>query len=101
METSSHAIMIHCAQVELKNMLKNLIVCLLCLAVHLAKCPVCGAMITRSACKIHLFKCFTPLVLVPERLNYYKVMETLQSAVGHPFPTQQPFNHRQTLGTVP
>lgn len=28
-------------------------------------------------------------------------MENIQSAVGHPFPTQQPFNHRQTLGTVP
>lgn len=23
------------------------------------------------------------------------------SAVGHPFPTQQPFNHRQAAGTVP
>lgn len=28
-------------------------------------------------------------------------METMQSAVGHPFPTQQPFNHGQTLACLP
>lgn len=28
-------------------------------------------------------------------------METMQSAVGHPFPTKEPFNHRQTLGSLP
>ena len=42
-----------------------------------------------------------PTCTCSQRLNYNRVMETMQSAVGHPFPTQQPFNHRRTLGTMP
>lgn len=41
------------------------------------------------------------LYLFPEIELLHRVMETMQSAVGHPIPTQQPFNHSRTLGTLP